>query len=51
MDASKEMKGVEQKFSTAPSANTHTTVKPTKLMQYLVRLVTPKGGIVLDPFM
>jgi len=30
--------------------NTHPTVKPTSLMQYLVRLVTPKGGIVLDPF-
>ena len=31
--------------------NFHPTVKPTELMQYLVRLVTPKGGIVLDPFM
>ena len=31
--------------------NNHPTVKPTKLMQYLVRLVTPKGGVVLDPFM
>ena len=31
--------------------NTHPTVKPTSLMQYLVRLVTPKGGTVLDPFM
>ena len=31
--------------------NNHPTVKPTKLMQYLVRLVTPKGGTVLDPFM
>ncbi len=31
--------------------NLHPTVKPTKLMQYLVRLVTPKGGTVLDPFM
>jgi site-specific DNA-methyltransferase (adenine-specific) len=30
--------------------NTHPTVKPTELMQYLVRLVTPKGGTVLDPF-
>jgi len=28
----------------------HPTVKPVDLMQYLVRLVTPKGGIVLDPF-
>ncbi len=32
-------------------ANTHPTVKPTDLMAYLCRLVTPPGGIVLDPFM
>ena len=31
--------------------NTHPTVKPIKLMKYLCRLVTPKGGTVLDPFM
>jgi site-specific DNA-methyltransferase (adenine-specific) len=31
--------------------NTHPTVKPTGLMRYLCRLVTPPGGIVLDPFM
>ena len=31
--------------------NTHPTVKPTELMRYLCRLVTPKGGVVLDPFM
>ena len=31
--------------------NTHPTVKPVELMRYLVRLVTPKGGLVLDPFM
>jgi site-specific DNA-methyltransferase (adenine-specific) len=42
---------VEDKFSTSPSANHHPTVKPTSLMQYLVRLVTPPNGIVLDPFM
>ncbi len=30
--------------------NTHPTVKPLKLMSYLVRLVTPPGGTVLDPF-
>ena len=30
--------------------NTHPTVKPTELMQYLVRLVTPNNGTVLDPF-
>jgi DNA modification methylase len=36
---------------TQPRANIHPTVKPTDLMTYLIRLVTPKGGIVLDPFM
>lgn len=30
--------------------NNHPTVKPTDLMAWLVRLVTPPGGIVLDPF-
>jgi site-specific DNA-methyltransferase (adenine-specific) len=30
--------------------NTHPTVKPTALMRWLVRLVTPMGGHVLDPF-
>ena len=30
--------------------NTHPTVKPIDLMRYLVRLVTPRGGLVLDPF-
>lgn len=35
----------------APTANNHPTVKPTELMRYLCRLVTPAGGIVLDPFM
>ena len=33
-----------------PRKNTHPTVKPTELMQYLVRLVTPNGGTILDPF-
>ncbi|HBO1319724.1 TPA: site-specific DNA-methyltransferase [Pseudomonas aeruginosa] len=32
------------------SQNNHPTVKPTDLMAYLVRLVTPPGGKVLDPF-
>jgi site-specific DNA-methyltransferase (adenine-specific) len=32
-------------------ANHHPTVKPLSLMRYLVRLVTPPGGKVLDPFM
>ena len=32
-------------------ANNHPTVKPTDLMRYLCRLVTPPNGVVLDPFM
>ena len=35
----------------APSKNTHPTVKPQELMKYLCRMVTPKGGTVLDIFM
>ena len=35
---------------TTTRANHHPTVKPTDLMRYLCRLVTPPGGIVLDPF-
>lgn len=31
--------------------NTHPTVKPLKLMRYLCELVTPLGGVILDPFM
>jgi adenine-specific DNA-methyltransferase len=31
--------------------NEHVTVKPEALMRYLVRLITPPGGTVLDPFM
>ena len=30
--------------------NFHPTVKPTRLMRYLIKLVTPAGGVVLDPF-
>ena len=35
----------------AMRVNTHPTVKPQELMKYLCRLVTPKSGTVLDPFM
>jgi DNA modification methylase len=47
-----------QKYFYCPKVNTkergeynnHPTVKPVELMKYLVKLVTPKGGTVLDPF-
>ena len=46
-------KEIENPFQRNKSvaANTHPTVKPVELMRYLVRLVTPKAGLVLDPFM
>jgi len=34
----------------AEGKNFHPTVKPVKLMQYLVKMITPPNGIVLDPF-
>ena len=37
--------------NTSTKGNHHPTVKPTDLMRYLCRLVTPPGGVVLDPFM
>lgn len=38
-------------IKTPTRTNNHPTVKPTALMQYLIKMITPKGGIVLDPFM
>ena len=43
--------GAIQNASATAKRNHHPTVKPTALMRYLCRLVTPPGGIVLDPFM
>jgi DNA modification methylase len=34
-----------------PKRNHHPTVKPTELMRYLCRLVTPPNGVILDPFL
>ena len=45
-DRNSDWKGEE----IALNRNTHPTVKPTNLMAWLVRLVTPPGGTVLDPF-
>jgi site-specific DNA-methyltransferase (adenine-specific) len=44
--------GIEEtrKDTAKPLANVHPTVKPTAVMQWLIRLVTPPGGLVLDPF-
>ena len=35
---------------TPVNCNPHPTVKPTALMRYLCRLITPPGGVILDPF-
>ena len=49
-DAGQDERQVPYKTRSNPVKNTHPTVKPTALMQYLIRLVTPKNGTVLDPF-
>ncbi len=49
----RRMEGDAERFDGAPPsrrANIHPTVKPTDLMRYLTRLVTPPGGTVFDPF-
>jgi len=43
--------GLSVSNSKNPIANNHPTVKPVALMEYLCRLITPKDGTVLDPFM
>jgi site-specific DNA-methyltransferase (adenine-specific) len=40
----------EQLCDENPVANIHPTVKPIELIRWLVRLLTPQGGLVLDPF-
>lgn len=40
----------DEEYKPNPQGNHHPTVKPTDLMRYLCRLVTPPGGMVLDPF-
>jgi site-specific DNA-methyltransferase (adenine-specific) len=42
--------GAHPDIPNQPGKNTHPTVKPTTLMRYLIKLVTPPGGTVLDPF-
>lgn len=49
--ANATMREREQADWPARNGNHHPTVKPTDLMAYLCRLVTPPGGTVLDPFM
>jgi DNA modification methylase len=42
--------GVQRTGEREPSRNVHPTVKPLALMRWLCRLVTPPGGVILDPF-
>jgi DNA modification methylase len=44
------LSGRGEPIATPERQNFHPTVKPTNLMRYLVKLVTPPGGTVLDPF-
>jgi len=39
-----------EEIAVGERGNVHPTVKPTDLMEWLVRLITPPNGIVLDPF-
>jgi site-specific DNA-methyltransferase (adenine-specific) len=50
-DEGQDKMAVAYKSRPTERQNIHPTVKPTELMKYLIRLVTPKGGVVLDPFM
>jgi DNA modification methylase len=57
-EQSDDKKGTSRFFYVAKASkrergdgNVHPTVKPIKLMSYLVKIVTPPGGTVLDPFM
>ena len=47
-DPEKTIMAVEEKLK--DKGNNHPTVKPIELMKYLIKLITPPGGIVLDPF-
>lgn len=48
--ASSNYGSIQERSSNPVKANFHPTVKPTELMRYLIKLVTPANGIVLDPF-
>lgn len=50
-DTDDPLDDVSERFRTQPAKNNHPTVKPVALMEYLITMVTPKDGTVLDPFM
>ncbi len=49
--ASKSERDRGEEKGVLPGHNNHPTVKPIALMSYLIKLITPPNGIVLDPFM
>ena len=49
-DPGQDERNVPYKQRTTPVRNQHPTVKPIALMRYLIRLITPPDGVVLDPF-
>ena len=49
-DVGQDNRNVPHKLRKTNRKNTHTTVKPLMLIQYLIRLVTPKGGVTIDPY-
>ena len=46
-----ELAGNGKPINIGSNKNFHPTVKPVALMEYLIKMVTPTNGIVLDPFM
>lgn len=47
----KERPGLAGEKKPTSSKNSHPTIKPIKLMSYLIKMITPENGIVLDPFL
>ena len=50
-DEGQDKRSVAYKVRPVGRKNIHPTVKPIKLMEYLIKMVTPVGGTTLDPFM
>ena len=50
VDVGNNVDDSQRNFANPTAQNFHPTVKPTSLMEYLIKLVTPEGGTVLDPF-
>ena len=50
-DKGQDNRNVPQKLTNTKRKNIHSTVKPVKLMKYLIRLVTPIGGTTIDPYL